>query len=110
MWDRVQNQPPEVLYKKSCSKKICNIQGKTPELESLFNKAAGLKAYNFIKKRLQLSCFPLNIAKFLRTPILKNICKRLLHVTCLFLYLPKRSENDNLRYFQWVYKATNGAE
>ena len=31
-----------------------------------------------MKMRLQRSCFPLNIAKFLRTPILKNIWKRLL--------------------------------
>ena len=32
-----------------------------------------------LKKRLQHRCFrfPLNIAKFFRTPILKNICKRL---------------------------------
>ena len=37
-----------------------------------------LKACNFIKKRLQHRCFPVNIAKFLRTPILKNICKPLL--------------------------------
>ena len=29
------------------------------------------------KKRLQYSCFPVNIAKFLRAPILKNICKQL---------------------------------
>ena len=35
-------------------------------LESLFNKVAGLQ-----------TCFPLKFAKFLRTPILKNICKRL---------------------------------
>ena len=35
------------------------------------------QACNFIKKRLQHSCFPVNIAKFLRTPILKNICKQL---------------------------------
>ena len=35
-------------------------------LEPLFNKAAGLKACNFVKKRLQHSCFPVNIAKFLR--------------------------------------------
>ena len=28
----------------------------------------------FIKKRLQHNCFPLDIAKFLRTPISKNIC------------------------------------
>ena len=35
-------------------------------LESLFNKVSGLNAGNFIKKRLQRSCFPVNIAKFLR--------------------------------------------
>ena len=43
-------------------------------LEPLFNKVAGLQAL----KRLQHRCFTLNIAKFLRTLILKNICKRLL--------------------------------
>ena len=32
-----------------------------------------LQICNFIKKRLQRSCFPLNIAKFLRATILKNI-------------------------------------
>ena len=46
--------------------------------ESLFNKVAGFQEYIFIKKRLQHSCFPVNIAKFLRTPILKYICERLL--------------------------------
>ena len=30
------------------------------------------KACNFIKKRLQHSCFPVNIAKFLRVPFLQN--------------------------------------
>ena len=33
---------------------------------------------NFIKKRLQRRCFPVNIGKLLRTPVLKNICERLL--------------------------------
>ena len=37
-----------------------------------------LKACNFVKKRLQYRCFPVDIAKFLRTPILKSICKQLL--------------------------------
>ena len=32
-------------------------------LESLFNKAPGLKDCNLIKKRVQQSCFPVNIAK-----------------------------------------------
>ena len=47
-------------------------------LESYFNKVAGLKACNFIKKRLQHRCFSVNTVKFFRAPILKNICKRLL--------------------------------
>ena len=33
---------------------------------------------NFIKKRPQHSCFPVNIARFSKLPILKNICKRFL--------------------------------
>ena len=43
---------------------FCNIHRKTLHvLESLFNKAAGHKACNFIKKRLQHRCFPVNTAK-----------------------------------------------
>ena len=53
-------------------------QRKTPVLESLFDKVAALLACNFIKKRLQHRCFAVNIAKFLRTLILKKICERLL--------------------------------
>ena len=37
--------------------------------QSLFNKVLGLQSCNFIKKRLQHSCFPVNIMKFLRTPL-----------------------------------------
>ena len=33
---------------------------------------------NFIKKKLQHRCFPVKFEKFLKTPILKNICERLL--------------------------------
>ena len=33
----------------------------------------GLKPCNFIKMRLQHMCFSVNIAKFIRTPILKDI-------------------------------------
>ena len=36
-------------------------------LESLFNKSRGLKPCNFIKKRLQHRCFPVNLTKFLRS-------------------------------------------
>ena len=47
-------------------------------LESLFNKAADLLACNVIKNRLQHRCSIANIAKSLRTPILKINCERLL--------------------------------
>ena len=44
-------------------------------MESLVNN---VQACNFIEKILQHWCFPMKFAKFLRTPILKNICERLL--------------------------------
>ena len=40
-------------------------------------KPAGPRACNFIKKRLLHRCFPVKFAKFSRTTILKDICKRL---------------------------------
>ena len=70
-------QPPEVFCKKRCSQKYRQYHRKTPVLESLFNKVAGPKPYNFIEKWLKNRCFPKNIAKFLRTPIL-NIWERLI--------------------------------
>ena len=41
--------------------------------ESLFNRVVVLKTCNFIKKRLQHNCFPVNIAKFLRTAFFYRI-------------------------------------
>ena len=41
-------------------------------LESLFNKVAGFKVCNFIKKRLKHRCFPKKFAKFLRTSIFEE--------------------------------------
>ena len=73
----------------------------TPVLKSFFNRVAGLQAWNFIKKRLRHRCFPVNIAKFLRTPILRNIYERLLleifiinpfHATGFFLSPSKQQE------------------
>ena len=47
-------------------------------LESPFNRIAGFKTCNFVKKRLQHKCFTVNIAKFLRTLILMKIYEQLL--------------------------------
>ena len=49
-----------------------NIHKETVMLESLFNKVAGLKVWNFVLKRLQHRCFPVNMAKFLRAPVMKK--------------------------------------
>ena len=45
---------------------------------AFFNKVAGLQAYNVIKERLQRRCFPVNIAKILRTGFLTELVRWLL--------------------------------
>ena len=47
-------------------------------LESLFNEAAGWQACNFIKSKLRHRFFPVNIAKYLGKPILKDIGEQLI--------------------------------
>ena len=54
-------------------------------LQSLFHKVTGLQPSNFIKERLQRRYFPENIAKFLTTPFLKNICELMLLLIVIFL-------------------------
>ena len=46
----------------------------------MFVRHCSLNAATLLKKRLQHRFFPVNIAKFLRIPTLKNICERLLLV------------------------------
>ena len=52
--------------------KNSQISQENTMLESLFNEVAGLKAWNFIKKRLQHLYFPVKFAKFLRTLFFKE--------------------------------------
>ena len=59
---------PEVYYQKTSQYSQENTLSK-----SLLNKVVDRKACNFIKKRLQHRCFPVNIGKFFKKPILKNI-------------------------------------
>ena len=48
--------------------RISQISQKNSNVGVSFSNAAGLKACNFVKKRLQNRCFPVKHAKFLRTP------------------------------------------
>ena len=66
----VQKQPPEVLFKKGVLKNFANFTGKHLCWSLFFNKVANPQA-----PTQMCSC---EISKILRTPILKNICGRLL--------------------------------
>ena len=60
------------------NRKTLNIHRKTPVLEPPFDRLAGFKTCDFLKKGLQHRCFPVNIAKFLRALIFMKICEQLL--------------------------------
>ena len=61
-----------MFYKKRCSEIFRHTRRKAPVLESLFNKVLDVKASSIVKKRLQRSCFPVNIKQMLRTPYLEK--------------------------------------
>ena len=63
---------------------FCNVHKKTPVLEYLFNKIASLKVCNFIQKTLQHRCFPVNIAKYLRTAFFTEHLQWLLYSLRVF--------------------------
>ena len=65
----------EAVFRRSSEKKMF--------LKILYNSqendcTAVFQPVTLLKQRLWYMCFPVNLAKFLRTPILQNICKSLL--------------------------------
>ena len=86
MW-LLQKQPPEVFCKKGVLNNFTIFTGK------------------LLCWRLEHTCFPVNIAKFLRTLILKNICEQLLLLPkpwlyCfLALYLFKLTKHSDFLFF-----------
>ena len=73
----IKKQPLGCSIKEGISKSFAMFTGKRLCWSLLLIKFQALRPCNFIKKRLQHRCFPVNIAKFLRKLILKNICQRL---------------------------------
>ena len=61
---------PKVFRKKSVLRNFAKFTGKHPCQSLFFNKLAGLKSPTLLRKRLWYRCFPVNSAKFLRTPFL----------------------------------------
>ena len=73
---------------KGVLRNFAKFAGKHQWQNLFFNKVADL-AWNFIKKETlpQHRCFPMNFAKFLRTPFLQSISRRLLlSVTIRIVY------------------------
>ena len=58
--------------KKVLLKNFAKSTGKSPVLSIFFNKVAGLRSATLLKKKLWHRCFPVNFAKFLRTPFVQN--------------------------------------
>ena len=65
--------------KKGILRNFAKFTGKQLCQSLFFNKVVGLRPANFLKKRLWHRCFPVNFARFLRTPSFKE------HLCCLLL-------------------------
>ena len=72
------NSLPEVFCRKGALRNFSKFTGKHLCQSLYFNKVSGLRAETLLKKRLWHRCFPVNFAKFLRIPFLKNTSGRLL--------------------------------
>ena len=64
--------------KKGILRNFAKFTGKHMCQSLFFNKVAGLSTATLLKKRLWHWCFPVNFAKFLRTPFPQNASGRLL--------------------------------
>ena len=106
----VQRQPPEVFYKKGVLRNFAKFTGKHLCQSLFFHKVAGLRPATSLKKRLWYRCFPVNFAKFLRTPFVTEhlwwlflihlkVSRRLLNPyvpKANFIYYLKTSENSQV--------------
>ena len=58
--------------KKGALRNFAKFAGKQLCQRHFFNKVAGLRTATLLKKSLWHSCFPVNFAKFVRTPFLQS--------------------------------------
>ena len=68
----IRSSRPELFYKKGVLRNFARFTGKHLCWSLFFNKVAGLKPPTLLKKRLWHRCFPVNFAKFLRTPLYRT--------------------------------------
>ena len=91
-----QKQPPEMFCKKGVLKKLRKFHRKTTVLESLLIKLQAWMPTTLLKRNYR--CFSVKFTKFLRTPILKNICIRLLTLVILTIWFSTCKNGMGFRY------------
>ena len=74
----IQKQPPEVFCEKGVPTNLTKFTGKHLCQSLFFNKVPGSRPATLLKKRIWHWCFPVNFAKFLRTPFLTEHLRWLL--------------------------------
>ena len=75
---RIRSSHQRCSMKKGVLRNFAKFTGKYLCQSLFFNKVAGLRPATLLKNRLWHRCFPVNFAKFLRTPFLQNNSGRLL--------------------------------
>ena len=73
-----QKQSLEVFCKKGVLRNVTKFTGKHQCQSLFFNKVAELRPATLLKSRPWHRCFPMNLAKFLRTSFLQTNLERLL--------------------------------
>ena len=82
-----QKQPPEVFCKKGVLQTFAKFTGKHLCQSLFFNNVEGLMPAKLLKRRLWHRCFPVNFAKFWRTPFfMEHLRWLLLYKQSLFSY------------------------
>ena len=88
--------------KKDVLRNFAKFTGKHLRQSLSFNKAAHLMPATLLKKRLWLRCFPMNFAKFLRTPFLQNTSGRLFLLYSIHLYIMENLQRLYLYPMIWT--------
>ena len=81
LWSTFRSSCPMVFYKMGVCRNFAKFTGKHLCQSLFFNKVAGRPA-TLLKRRLWHRCFPVNFAKFLKTPFLKEHLQWLLLNLC----------------------------
>ena len=88
---------PEVFCRKGVLGNFAKFTGKHLCQSLFFNKVVGLRPETLSKKRLWHRCFPVNFAKFLRTPFFTE------HLLLYNLHLLYNSSNTLYHGFKFAY-------